>query len=190
MKGVGLFLAAIAIFSLPVPVRAEPVALRPHLLPDSFFLKSGLAEKAMAFTLGLGWEKNNWLPSALPAGLSLFLEAEIGHWQTFHLRHARAEFTQFGLTPMLRIPLTTSLSREWFIEGGVGFHFIVPLYHRGERRFSTSFNFQDLLGLGLRFGAERRHEVVIYVSHFSNGAINAPNPGENFLQLRYLRHFD
>ena len=167
---------------------SAPAHLR--LAPDRFFIKTGLAEKAAAFSLGVGWDKSYWLWSSLPDALSLAFEVEIGHWQTFRLRHEQAEFTQVGVTPMLRFPLAASPQREWFVEGGVGFHFIVPLYHKQEKRFSTSFNFQDLLGLGVRFGSTRRHELVLFASHFSNADINQPNPGEDFLQLRYLRHFD
>jgi hypothetical protein len=72
----------------------------------------------------------------------------------------------------------------------VGLHFIVPLYHKSSKHFSTSFNFQDLIGFGVRYGQARRNEVALSVSHFSNGGIDRPNPGENFLQLRYRRHFE
>ena len=190
MKAIAGLLVIIVVFGSLSPARAESASVRSRLAPDTLFIKTGLAEKAAAFSLGVGWDKSNWLESFLPAALSLAFEVEIGHWQTFRLRHEQAEFTQVGVTPMLRLPLTTSARQQWFIEGGVGFHFIVPLYRKQEKRFSTSFNFQDLIGLGLRYGKTRRNEVTLYASHFSNADINQPNPGENFLQLRYLRRFD
>ena len=189
MKAIAGLLVLIVIFGSLNTARAESVPSRPRLAPDTLFIKAGLAEKAAAFSLGVGWDKSAWL-AFLPAAMSLAFEVEIGHWQTFHLRHVQAEFTQIGVTPMLRLPLATSARQQWFVEGGVGFHFIVPLYRQQEKRFSTSFNFQDLLGLGVRYGKARRNEVALYASHFSNADINQPNPGENFLQLRYLRRFD
>lgn len=192
MKAIAGWLVTIAVFGILNTAGAEPVPsnTRSRLAPDMYFIKTGLAEKAAAFSLGVGWDKSDWLWSSLPDVLSLAFEMEIGHWQTFHLNQEQAEFTQIGLTPMLRYPLATSPHREWFVEGGVGFHFIVPLYRTRDKRFSTSFNFQDLLGAGVRYGRARRNEVVLYGSHFSNANIKEPNPGEDFLQLRYLRHLD
>lgn len=190
MKMIAGLLVTIAVLGLFSTAGAEPSPSRLRLMPDAFFIKTGLAEKAAAFSLGIGWNKSDWLWTAFPDAMSLTFEIEIGHWQTFHLRHEQAEFTQFGVTPMLRYTLATSAQRQVFVEGGVGCHFIVPLYYTNKKHFSTSFNFQDLLGIGLRYGQERRNEVVLYVSHFSNANLKQPNPGENFLQLRYLRHFD
>ena len=182
-------LVIIAVLGILGTAWAEPPA-SPRLAPDSFFIKTGLAEEASAFSLGIGWDQSDWLWSTLPDSVSLTFEVELGHWQAFHPRHEQAEFIQFGVTPLLRYPLAASARCTWFVEGGVGFHFIAPRYRTHGKRFSTSVNFQDLIGLGLRFGEARRNEVVLYVSHFSNGGIKEPNPGENFLQLRYLRHFD
>ena len=190
MKTIAGLLVTIAVLGIFNTARAEPAPARLRLVPDTIFIKTGLAEKSEALSLGVGWDKSDWLWSSLPDALSLTFEMEIGHWQTFHPRHDQAQFTQFGVTPLLHYPLATSPHREWFVEGGVGFHFIVPLYRTSKKHFGSSFNFQDLFGFGARFGEERRHEVALYVSHFSSAAINQPNPGENFLQLRYLRHFD
>ena len=33
------------------------------------------------------------------------------------------------------------------------------------------------------------HEVVLRAAHYSNAGVRHPNPGENFLQLQYLRRF-
>jgi hypothetical protein len=191
MKSIAGWLVTIAVLGIfSSRAEAEPAPARLRLAPDAVYIKTGLAEKSAALSLGVGWDKSDWLWSSLPDALSLTFDLEIGHWQTVHPRRDQAKFTQFGVTPLLRYPLATSLHRVWFVEGGVGFHFIVPLYRTNEKRFSSSFNFQDLLGFGLRFGQELRHEVVLYGSHFSNADINKPNPGEDFLQLRYLRHFD
>jgi hypothetical protein len=41
------------------------------------------------------------------------------------------------------------------------------------------------MAVGRMFGAERQHELVLRLEHFSNAGIDHPNPGENFVQLRY-----
>ncbi|KDD61989.1 lipid A 3-O-deacylase domain protein [Bordetella bronchiseptica OSU553] len=39
--------------------------------------------------------------------------------------------------------------------------------------------------MGYRFGPERAYEVSLRVQHFSNAGIKKPNPGENFMFLRF-----
>jgi len=77
-----------------------------------------------------------------------------------------------------------------FFEGGVGVTFTTNVYETDRKRFSTSFNFGDHLALGRNFGARREHELSLRFEHYSNAGIKHPNPGENFVQLRYLRRFE
>jgi hypothetical protein len=41
------------------------------------------------------------------------------------------------------------------------------------------------LALGRSFGSGDRHEIALRAKHFSNGGVREPNPGLNFVQLRY-----
>ncbi len=47
----------------------------------------------------------------------------------------------------------------------------------------------DHLAAGWQFGPRRDHELTLRIQHFSNAGIRHPNPGENFVQLRYARRF-
>jgi lipid A 3-O-deacylase len=76
---------------------------------------------------------------------------------------------------------------HWFSEIGVGANYIVPLYRTGHKLFSTEFNFGDHIGVGYQFGGRRQHALMVRLQHFSNAGIEHPNPGENFVQLRYSR---
>jgi hypothetical protein len=78
-----------------------------------------------------------------------------------------------------------SWARHWFAEIGIGANVILPVYRSKEKRFSTTFNFGDHFAIGRQFGAQHQHELALRIQHFSNGGIDEPNPGENFLQLRY-----
>ena len=66
---------------------------------------------------------------------------------------------------------------------------IAPRYRNGSREFSTNFNFGDHVGVGRRFGDHGEHELSLRVQHFSNAGIKDPNPGQNFLQVRYAHWF-
>jgi hypothetical protein len=63
------------------------------------------------------------------------------------------------------------------------------LYRTDHKEFSTRFNFYDTIGIGRSFGDHRQHEVSLRWAHVSNAGIKEPNPGENFIQLRYARQF-
>jgi lipid A 3-O-deacylase len=74
---------------------------------------------------------------------------------------------------------------HWFAELGVGANYIVPVFDSGHKRFSTEFNFGDHVAIGRQFGLHGRQEISLRVEPFSNAGIEHPNPGENFLQMRY-----
>ena len=62
-------------------------------------------------------------------------------------------------------------------------------YTTPDRGFSTRFNFVSQLGVGRSFGNDGRHELSVRVQHHSNGGIRSPNPGEDFVQLRYAYRY-
>lgn len=77
----------------------------------------------------------------------------------------------------------------WFLDAGLGGTVMDHLYRTPDREFSTAFQFTELIGAGLNFGARREHEVSVRFQHFSNGRIKEPNPGENFVRVRYLYRY-
>jgi len=151
------------------------------LAPASAFVQAGYGDqRANAFVTGLTWYLP-WRFDFQIGTLAVYAEGAIGRWHA-EGRHGGATTwpTQLGATPVLR--LFPSFSRQWFVEIGVGANYIVPLFNTGEKRFSTEFNFGDLFAIGRRMGAS---EISIRIEHFSNAGIDHPNPGENFLQMRY-----
>ena len=96
--------------------------------------------------------------------------------------------TQLGLTPALRYQWDGGDS-PWFAEAGIGINALAPVFRDGDRQFSTAFNFGDHIALGRSFDSDRRKELSLRLQHFSNGGIKRPNPGINFIQLRYTHAF-
>ena len=96
--------------------------------------------------------------------------------------------TQLGMTPVLRYRWGED-RRRWFAELGVGINVLTPIFNDEDRRFSTAFNFGDHLALGRSFGDDAREEIALRVQHYSNGGIKQPNPGINFVQVRYSHRF-
>lgn len=111
---------------------------------------------------------SNWHAPALGNGPHDY--AQIGAIYTWHYRFDR------GGSP-------------WFAEGGVGGSVMDHVYRTPDRSFSTAFQFTEVIGIGRSFGEHGEHELSLRLQHFSNGGIKKPNPGENFVRLRYTYHF-
>jgi lipid A 3-O-deacylase len=77
----------------------------------------------------------------------------------------------------------------WFVEAGLGGTLMDTLYRTPDREFTTAFQFTEQLSVGRSFGAAGEHELSLRFQHFSNGGIKEPNPGENFVRVRYLYRF-
>jgi lipid A 3-O-deacylase len=97
-------------------------------------------------------------------------------------------YRQLVVLPSLRMRLERGES-PWFIELGIGASYLDRLYTTPEKTFSTRWNFYDMLGIGHSFGAEHQHELGLRWVHISNAGIRRPNPGEDFVQLRYVARF-
>jgi lipid A 3-O-deacylase len=100
----------------------------------------------------------------------------------------RVSFRQVGIIPVVRYRFDHGRS-NWFAEAGIGLSYMDDLYRRETKQFSTRWNFIDVVGVGYSFGERRENELALRVAHISNAGFKRPNPGENFLQLRYARNF-
>ena len=131
------------------------------------------------------WE---WELLRRKAEISGQTELFVNHWRADAVGGGREATTQVGLLPTLRINLSQGRS-PWFLEVGVGVSWMDSRLVRPERSFSTRFNFYDVLGAGYVFGERRQHELGLRLVHVSNAGIKEPNPGQDFVQLRYLSRF-
>jgi hypothetical protein len=157
-------------------------------LPREGYLHAARARSGASAGAGLGWRAA--AVDCVEAGYrcSLRLEAEVAHWRSLNGQgDERSRITQVGLTPLWRQDLPRSTHRQWFVEFGTGINLIGPLYKTVEKRFSTSLNFGTQLAVGVAFGERREHELSLRLEHFSNAGLRSPNPGEDFVQLRYLK---
>jgi hypothetical protein len=158
------------------------------LAPSGAFLQVGTTGHTHEGSAGLTWDwGREW--SMGPGRLTGFWEISASKWSYRDIDGRQAAWLgKFGLTPVFRYRPESGTS-AWFIEGGVGANLTTTLYETDRKRFSTSFNFGSHVGLGLDFGPHHEHELMVRVEHFSNAGIKHPNPGENFVQLRYAYHF-
>jgi len=153
------------------------------LAPSAVFVQIGKAEHVEAITGGFAWDwGKEWTPGA--GRLSGYWEASLSLWR--HPAPDGQGSARLGLvafTPVFRFTLDGD--SPWFLEGGIGVTWMNTLYATDAKQFSTRFNFGDQIAVGWRFGTGLRQELSLRAIHYSNGDIKAPNPGENFIQLRY-----
>jgi hypothetical protein len=149
------------------------------------FLQAGTAGSAtQTYAAGATWDWG-WRRQYSFGSISGYSEVSFGRWITDVGGGGSAWETQVGITPVAR--WHPRFAPTWFAEIGIGANLILPIYRSEEKRFSTTFNFGDHLAIGRQFGTRHQHELALRVQHFSNGGIDQPNPGENFVQLRYSR---
>jgi lipid A 3-O-deacylase len=157
------------------------------LFPGGMFVQGGIADHgSYSATVGFVWPWS-WRREALGGELSGTTELYASYWNG-RTASGRQGFTQVGIVPMFRYRFSGGRS-AWFAEGGIGISGMDTLYTTTEKQFSSSFNFVDVIAVGRSFGAQRRQEVSLRATHYSNAGFKKPNPGENFVQLRYAMLF-
>lgn len=157
--------------------------------PEVGFTQVGGSERSRSVSVGLAWSLP-WQRPLWGGRLATYAEFSAEHWASVGSSRPSdpTSFTRVGVTPVARWYPAADGGR-WFAEAGIGAHLLAPVYRVGGREFSSSFNFGDHLALGLALGPGGRHEWMLRLQHFSNAGLREPNPGEDFIQLRYARRF-
>lgn len=181
--------AASALAALACSTAAADAAPPRGWSPDQLFVQSGFAEDAKALTAGAIWT-TEWSRPFGGGLLNLYWEVSFGRWSTEQPDGSTRSswVTQLGVTPVLRWHPSGDTTR-WYVEGGIGANVLLPVYRSREKEFSTTFNFGDHLAIGTPFGEQGRHEIALRLQHYSNAGIKRPNPGEDFVQVRYVYKF-
>jgi len=158
-------------------------------LPDMVFAQvGGTAEDTDAYALGAVWNWD-WSRRYDHGVLTGYTEGTIGRWLTDDAaRGGSHSYTQVGVTGVLRF-FPGQGNNRWFGEFGLGANYITPVYQGEGKSFSTEFNFGDHIAVGRILGSQRTASVALRFQHFSNAGLETPNPGENFVQLRYTYQF-
>lgn len=170
---------AVLALALSTPLAAWSADWAPH----GFFAEAGLApSRGHSVTAGAFWQWD-WQARWGRAQVTGTTEIYLSRW-----RARDGAVTQAGVVPLLRLRLDQGRS-PWFMEGGIGASVMDNLYRNDGKQFSTRFNFVDVFAVGRSLGPDRRRELSLRVAHISNADLKKPNPGENFLQLRYAAVF-
>lgn len=104
-----------------------------------------------------------------------------GYWEfSFGIWDNADESTaDVAATPVFRLQRDSI-----YLEGAIGFH-LVTSHISAQRTFSSAFQFGTHVGAGYRFGPARRYDLGLRLQHISNGGLREPNPGINFVSVRF-----
>jgi hypothetical protein len=174
---------------------AAPAAQAGPGHPLQLYALAGATRGAEMTLAGAVWDtgwRRPWAGAGFDGTLSLHADLALGRW-TGRLENTRerSRSQHVGLTPVLRFTPAPSTGTDgaaatrWFAEAGIGLNRIDPVYRGLGKNFSTTWNFGNHVALGLRSGERGQHEWSLRLQHFSNAGLRRPNPGENFVQLRW-----
>lgn len=157
--------------------------------PDGVSVQAGAGGKGTAMAgLGVVWDWD-FQRMRRKAELTAHTELMVNHWRgNAATGGGKDGLTQLVVLPSLRMRLARGAS-PWFIELGIGASWMDERFETPRKRFSSRWNFYDMMGIGHSFGAEHEHELSLRWIHVSNAGLKEPNPGQDFLQLRYVARF-
>lgn len=168
-------------------VLALPAAQAIDFSPDGTFVTAGVApHQTVSLGTGLVWDWD-W-KAQRQATLTAHTELIVAGWRADAVGGGSQTLGQLVLLPVLHMQLDRGRS-PWFLEFGIGASFTNKIYRTPNKVTSTRWNFYDMLGAGYSFGAGRKQEIGLRYVHLSNLGAKKPNPGEDFLQLRYGMRF-
>ncbi|MBS0293277.1 MAG: acyloxyacyl hydrolase [Proteobacteria bacterium] len=155
--------------------------------PSLYLQGSWASHDTDAFTIGATLPFGSWSTPLWGGELRAHWDLYLSRWSFDGIAGYNSSLV-LGVTPTLRLRPNQGRA-AWFWEAGLGATLANHRYRTAQRTFSTQFNFAPHLGLGINLGAQRQHEWLLSVQHVSNAGIKEPNPGLNFVRLRYALHF-
>lgn len=126
------------------------------------------------------WQGRSWQ-------LGLQHEIELAIWDVPYARNV----LETGYTPVFRwrMPLPNRARQSFYLEAAIGLRFISHSHTSVRRYLSSNTHFSDLAGLGWQWCKRDCQQLGLRIQHLSNAGIKRPNPGINFIQVKYSRHF-
>lgn len=117
--------------------------------------------------------------------LEIYLEANANFFEYDDPKRYDANLG-LSLSPVLFYPIGSIAGNRVFAEFGIGLSLFDDTKFAG-KNISTHYQFEDRIGITMKFGASEQHRVSLKYFHYSNAGIKKPNPGLDFMSLSYSR---
>lgn len=144
------------------------------------------SSRALVVGVTLPWSQWQWKFAG--GAVRGHWDAWLGAWTNYDLQNERFTVAVLGAGPSLRWRGQDGAS-PWFVEAGTSAMVSSRYLYNHDKRMGTRWNFASHVGGGWNFGKNRMQEVSLRLQHASNAGIKKPNPGINFVQLRYAHAF-
>lgn len=119
-------------------------------------------------------------------GLGFFWDIGLGYWHSNSNREGATDslfIVSAGF--MLQVRNMRGLwGLKPFIEAGIGPALLITT-NFGNYELSTSYQFEDRLGVGFAFGARQQYQLAYRYLHYSNAGIKLPNQGIDINTLNF-----
>jgi hypothetical protein len=149
----------------------------------NFALVSVLAWACSAAAADGTWNWDRKWALAEDWQLAGYMEFSTGGWQ------GTERVAAVAALPVFRIERSYSAVVPYF-EGGMGLSLLSQVEAASGRPASSRLQIGDHIGVGMRFGEQRRHEIGLRLQHLSDGGVARPNPGMSFGLVRYQYSFE
>lgn len=119
--------------------------------------------------------------------LNVYFETSVNFWEYGETNERDTNFV-WAISPVIQYPIGSINQKKMFVEFGIGLSMLVDTNFAG-KDVGGHFQFEDRLGLMMKFGTNDEHQVALRYFHYSNGGLKSPNPGLDYIALSYLRYF-
>lgn len=137
------------------------------------------------------WEQQ-WCTTCF-ASVGGFVEASLAHIRSNPGPQAgsHTNLTAYAVTPVFRITRNEPFGLNlWpYAELGIGLSWLSES-EIGGRTLGLHGQFEDRMGIGVRFGEHHNKDLTLRFMHFSNGFLGADNSGFNVYYLNLGYFFD
>lgn len=149
---------------------------------DSASIEYGTGNKTQFVRFGAQWKWDKQWFQSNGTHLGGYWDATLSQWRgnRYQGTDATQNLTDIGITPVFRFEADDK--KGWYAEAGIGAHYLSSIYDNNNRKFSTTFQFGDHIGVGCVLS--NGWDIGLKIQHFSNGGIKHPNPGANFAVLK------
>jgi len=125
--------------------------------------------------------------------LNLLYESSVGMWNgSLGLTGGNDKVEVFTVSPTFRFNRMKALGSTKaypYIELSIGAS-LLSQTEFGGRILSTSYQFEDKIGVGLRFGEDKEYDINYRFFHYSNASMKRPNSGINLHLITFGLWFD
>lgn len=156
------------------------MALQPAFAEKGVTIEAGQTSGSeMVYRLGMQLDFGRSLWRSDSGSVSLG-----GYWDGGLTRWDGDDVTSLSIMPVFQLRFGRGTGPIPFVEAGIGAAwFSETQLKEADRDLGSAFQFEDLIGVGLRFDSGSQAGIRAY--HYSNAGIKEPNQGINKVALYY-----